>query len=115
MGFAQELLVLGVYMAALVLCTAVGGWAFKKLAKRDLTLRYGVTISVAQCIAIAGFGSALTMLFSRWVGEAYTIAIMLCLVTASYGIGLGFEIGRRKGGHKSDGSSGDAALDSQGS
>ena len=112
MAFGQELLVVGAYMAALVLCTGVVGWALAKLVKRDLTLRHGVSISVGQCICIAGLGSGLTMLFSRWFGETYVIAVLMCLAVMMYGIHLGFEIARRKGGHKPGGTSGEAGLES---
>ena len=50
------------------------------------------------------------MMLTAWVGQAVVVAVLLSMIVALIGIGLGFDISRRYGGHKPNRAPGDAAL-----
>ena len=111
MDFVLDFLRLASLSVALAACCAFLAWAFKKHSRKDMTLRHPVSFSLGQCIVMVLLGGALTLLFSAWVGQAVVTAVLLVMLVACWGVGLGLEICRCNCGHKPDGASGDGASE----
>ena len=112
---ALDVLEIAALAAALLLCCGVLGWALNKQSKKELDFRYPIRLSVGQCLCIVSVSSTLTMLLTLWEGPALILAVLLCVPVALWGIGLGFDISRRNGGHRPDDASGDSSLESKAS
>lgn len=111
MDFVLDFLRLASMLVALAACCAFLAWAFSKHSRKDMTLRHPVSVSIGQCIAMFLLGGASTLLFSAWVGQPFVTAVLLIMLVVCWGVGMGFEIFRRNGGHKTDGAPGDDASE----